>query len=74
MRKYPRLKFALSEGGVGWLPYFLDKVDLVYRKQSAWTGQDYGDALPSDVFRERIITCFLDDRITLRSRSGPAPS
>ena len=37
LRKFPTLKIALSEGGVGWLPYFLDKIDLVYRKQSAWT-------------------------------------
>ena len=64
LRKYPRVTIALSEGGVGWLPYFLDKLDLVYRKQSAWTGQDYGDMLPSDVFRERVVTCFIDDRIT----------
>ena len=64
LRKFPTLKLALSEGGVGWLPYFLDKLDLVYRKQSGWTGQDYGDALPSDVFKERIVTCFLDDRVT----------
>jgi predicted TIM-barrel fold metal-dependent hydrolase len=63
-RRFPRLKLALSEGGVGWLPYFLDKIDLVYRKQSAWTGQDYGDALPSEVFRDRVITCFLDDKVT----------
>lgn len=64
LRKFPKLKIALSEGGVGWLPYFLDKIDLVYKKQAPWTGQDYGDALPSEVFRERIITCFLDDRVT----------
>lgn len=64
LRKFPRVTIALSEGGVGWLPYFLDKLDLVYRKQSAWTGQDYGDDLPSEVFRDRIVTCFLDDRIT----------
>ena len=72
LRKYPRLKIALSEGGVGWLPYFLDKIDLVYRKQSGWTGQDYGDALPSDVFKDRIITCFLDDTVTpdVAARAG----
>jgi predicted TIM-barrel fold metal-dependent hydrolase len=72
LRKFPELKFTLSEGGVGWLPYFLDKLDLVYRKQSGWTGQDYGDRLPSDVFRERIVTCFLDDRVTpeVAERSG----
>ena len=72
LRKYPTLKIALSEGGVGWLPYFLDKIDLVYRKQAAWTGQDYGDRLPSDVFREQVVTCFLDDRVTpeVAERSG----
>jgi predicted TIM-barrel fold metal-dependent hydrolase len=72
LRKYPTLKIALSEGGVGWLPYFLDKIDLVYKKQAAWTGQDYGSDLPSDVFKERIITCFLDDRVTpeVAERSG----
>jgi predicted TIM-barrel fold metal-dependent hydrolase len=74
LRKYPRLKIALSEGGVGWLPYFLDKIDLVYRKQSEWTGQDYGDSLPSDVFREQIITCSLDDQVTkdVAERAGTA--
>ncbi len=72
LRKFPKLKIALSEGGIGWLPYFLDKVDNVYRKQRAWTGQDYGDRLPSDVFREQIITCFIDDRpgIELRDQIG----
>jgi len=72
LRRFPRVKIALSEGGVGWLPYFLDKVDLVYRKQSGWTHQDYGDELPSDVFRERIITCFLDDQVTpdVAARAG----
>jgi predicted TIM-barrel fold metal-dependent hydrolase len=72
LRKYPDLRIALSEGGVGWLPYFLDKIDLVYRKQAAWTGQDYRDRRPSDVFREQVVTCFLDDRITpeVAARSG----
>ena len=64
LRKFPRLKIALSEGGVGWLPYFLDKLDLVYRKQSGWTGPGLRRRPPSEVFRERIITCFLDDRVT----------
>lgn len=74
LRSFPKLKIMLSEGGVGWLPYFLDKIDLVYRKQSGWTHQDYGDRLPSEVFREQIITCTLDDRVTpeVADRSGTA--
>ncbi|MHB8670717.1 MAG: amidohydrolase family protein, partial [Acidimicrobiales bacterium] len=61
LRAFPTLKFALSEGGVGWLPYFFDRVDWIYERHRFWTGQDFGDQLPSEVFRDRIVTCFIDD-------------
>jgi predicted TIM-barrel fold metal-dependent hydrolase len=66
LRKFPRLRIALSEGGIGWIPYFLDKIDNVYRKQHEWTGQDYGDRRPSEVFLEQIVVCFIDDRAGMR--------
>jgi predicted TIM-barrel fold metal-dependent hydrolase len=68
LRKYPTLKFALSEGGIGWIPYFLHRVDYVFRHHNAWTHQDFGGKLPSDVFREHIITCFIDDPIGVKLR------
>ena len=40
----------------------------MYRKQSGWTHQDYGDRLPSEVFREQIVTCFIDDRPGIEMR------
>ena len=61
LRKFPDLQVALSEGGIGWIPYFLDRVDWIYTRHHAWTGQDFGGQLPSEVFRERIVTCFIDD-------------
>lgn len=64
----PDLKFALSEGGIGWIPYFLERIDRVYKMHRAWTHQDFGDKLPSDVFNERIITCFIDDSFGIESR------
>ena len=72
LRKFPTIKFALSEGGIGWIPYFLERVDYVYQNHKAWTGQDFGDKLPSQVFKERIITCFIDDSVgvELRHRVG----
>jgi len=63
LRKFSDIKFALSEGGIGWIPYFLERVDYVYAHHKAWTHQDFGTKLPSDVFREHIITCFIDDRV-----------
>jgi predicted TIM-barrel fold metal-dependent hydrolase len=68
LRKYPTLRFALSEGGIGWIPYFLDRVDWIYQRHHQWTGQDFGDMLPSQVFRDRIVTCFIDDPSGLESR------
>ncbi|MHB1486036.1 MAG: amidohydrolase family protein [Acidimicrobiales bacterium] len=68
LRKFPRLKIALSEGGIGWIPYFLERIDYVYQHHKAWTFQDFGDKLPSQVFNERIITCFIDDAFGVANR------
>jgi predicted TIM-barrel fold metal-dependent hydrolase len=69
LREFPDLTFALSEGGIGWIPYFLERVDNVYKHHRAWTHQDFGDRLPSEVFRERIVTCFIDDAFGIESRN-----
>jgi len=68
LRKFPDLTIALSEGGIGWIPYFLERIDHVYKHHRAWTHQDFGDKLPSELFRERIVTCFIDDAFGVRSR------
>ncbi len=68
LRKYPTLKFALSEGGIGWVPYYLERADYVYHHHHAWTHQDFGDKMPSEVFREHILNCFIDDKAGVRNR------
>jgi predicted TIM-barrel fold metal-dependent hydrolase len=68
LRRHPTLKFALSEGGIGWIPYFLERVDYVYQHHQKWTHQSFGGRNPSDVFREHIITCFIDDPVGVRLR------
>jgi hypothetical protein len=68
LRKFPNIKIALSEGGIGWIPYFLERIDYVYHHHKAWTGQDFGDKLPSQLFMERVITCFIDDSAGVRNR------
>ena len=72
LRKFPDLKVSLSEGGIGWIPYFLERMDWIYKRHHGWTGQDFGDRLPSEVFREHIVTCFIDDPagIALRDQVG----
>ena len=68
LRKYKDLRFALSEGGIGWIPYALERIDYVYEHHRKWTGQDFGDQLPSQVFKDRVITCFIDDAFGVQNR------
>jgi predicted TIM-barrel fold metal-dependent hydrolase len=69
LRQFPGLRVALSEGGAGWVPQFLERVDRSYENQT-WTGQDFGDKLPSQVFREHVLTCFIVDDVALRMRDA----
>ena len=67
-RTFPGLRVALSEGGIGWVPYFLERIDYTYQHHKAWTNQDFGDRLPSQVFNEHILTCFIDDAVGMEVR------
>ncbi|HEX6311245.1 MAG TPA: amidohydrolase family protein, partial [Acidimicrobiia bacterium] len=40
-KKFPDVTVALSEGGIGWVPYFLERLDHSYRTHKAWTGADF---------------------------------
>ena len=72
LRRFPRLQFALSEGSIGWLPYWLERLDYVYQQHHYWTGQDFGDKLPSQVAREHFTFCFISDAagVEMRHRIG----
>ena len=67
IKEYPTLKIALSEGGTGWIPYFLDRVDRTYEMHSTWTDQDFGGKMPSEVFREHFMTCFISDPVGVKN-------
>jgi predicted TIM-barrel fold metal-dependent hydrolase len=73
LRKFPNLRIALSEGGIGWVPYFLERIDYVYRHHHQWTNQDFGERLPSEVFNQNILTCFIDDAVGMEVRNHLNP-
>jgi predicted TIM-barrel fold metal-dependent hydrolase len=68
IKEYPDLKIALSEGGTGWIPYFLERADRTYEMHSTWTHQDFKGKLPSEVFREHFLTCFISDKVGVALR------
>jgi len=69
VRDFP-VTFALSEGGIGWIPYLLERADYVYEHHRAWTGSDLGGRKPSELFVERFLACFIDDAVGLRLRDA----
>jgi predicted TIM-barrel fold metal-dependent hydrolase len=71
LRRFPDLKVALSEGGIGWIPFYLDRIDRHFTNQ-AWLDNDFGGKLPSEVFREHFLACYITDPsgLELRHRIG----
>jgi predicted TIM-barrel fold metal-dependent hydrolase len=68
LKEFPDIRIALSEGGTGWIPYFLDRLDRTYEMHHLWTGQDFGGRLPSEVFRQHFLTCFISDPVGVQLR------
>jgi len=67
--KYSDLRIALSEGGIGWVPYFLERLDYVHDHHHQWTHHTFaGGMKPSEVFQKHFITCFIDDDAGVRNR------
>lgn len=66
-KKFPTLKLALSEGGIGWVPYLLERADFTYKHHRAWTNSNFGELLPSELFKRNFITCFIDDQFGLQN-------
>jgi predicted TIM-barrel fold metal-dependent hydrolase len=72
-QRFPKLKIALSEGEIGWIPYFLERAEQVLDKQRYWVqrGVKFADHATTDVdldnldiralFRGHVFGCFIDD-------------
>jgi predicted TIM-barrel fold metal-dependent hydrolase len=68
LRRFPTLRVALSEGGIGWIPFYLERVDRHFQNQS-WIDNTFGQGkLPSDVFREHFLACYITDPAGLKLR------
>ena len=62
LHRYPQLRIALSEGGIGWIPYFLERADFSHERHKAWTHSRFGSAKPSEIFRRHwFVSSFPDE-------------
>jgi predicted TIM-barrel fold metal-dependent hydrolase len=68
LHDYPTLRVALSEGGIGWVPYFMERADFSNWRHRAWTNTVFqGQSKPSDIFKRHFLNCFIDDKFGLKN-------
>lgn len=70
--RFPKLRIYWAETQMGWLPYYYDQLDDVYKRSKHWM-QRYFDLKPlakepSAYFREQFYWGFIYDRIGVRLR------
>ncbi len=65
LERFPRLRFALIECGIGWVPWALDAMDEAYRKHHLWAYPKLKQ-LPSEYFRQHGAASFQEDPAGLR--------
>jgi len=58
--RFPRLRFATIEAGIGWVPWILDAMDEAYRKHHFWVRPKLKH-LPSEYFRRHGFASFQED-------------
>jgi predicted TIM-barrel fold metal-dependent hydrolase len=65
---FPDLEIAYSEGQIGWIPYVLERADVVWEENRGWGGvADKVRVPPSELFRDHVYGCFFNDAHGLKS-------
>lgn len=67
LQKHPDLKFVLAEGGIGWIPYVMERTDYTWERHRWYQNIDF-DTRPSDLFKKHFWGCFIDDEFGVRNR------
>ena len=61
LERFPRLRFATIEAGIGWIPWMLGAMDEAYLKHHFWVRPKL-EKLPSEYFRQHGFASFQEDR------------
>jgi predicted TIM-barrel fold metal-dependent hydrolase len=67
LQRFPGLQFSLSEGGIGWIPYILERADYAWDRHR-WYQDIDKDSRPTDLFRRHFWGCFIDDEFGVDNR------
>ena len=73
LERHPSIKVILSEGGAGWIPYILERADKAFHDKRIKPNLSIGQTAkptaipPSQLFREHMYVCLVDEYFALRS-------
>jgi predicted TIM-barrel fold metal-dependent hydrolase len=71
LERHPKLRYVLVECGIGWLPYFLERMDQTFAKHRFWT-QSVIKEKPSTYWHRQGHATFIQDLagVAARHRAG----
>jgi predicted TIM-barrel fold metal-dependent hydrolase len=66
--RYPTIKIAMSEGGIGWVAMLLDRLDNIVDRSGYGRDYDPSGLLPAEVLARNFWFCTIDDPSTIDTR------
>jgi predicted TIM-barrel fold metal-dependent hydrolase len=71
LARHPKLRFVLVECGIGWIPYFLERMDQTFNKHRFWTKSVITEK-PSTYWYRQGYATFIQDMagVAERHRAG----
>jgi predicted TIM-barrel fold metal-dependent hydrolase len=61
LERHPGLRLVLAESGIGWLPYFVARMDSTWHKHCAPYPDDSISLLPSELVRRQVWATFEEE-------------
>ena len=66
--RYPELRIAMSEGGIGWVAMLIDRLDNIMTRSGYGSGWPDKKNSPTDVLRRNFWFCMIEDASTICTR------
>jgi predicted TIM-barrel fold metal-dependent hydrolase len=71
LARYPDLRICFAEGQIGWIPYVVERADVLWTK-AVWASEGNRLPEPPSHYLRQVYGCFFDDPagLALRDRIG----
>lgn len=65
--RHPNLKVSISEGGIGWIPWLLERADITWERHRFYQNV-HQTIRPSELFQKHVWGCFIVDQYGVDNR------